>query len=184
MRKDWDNGIHELKPKFVYLYVKDKKNEQFQNYCNHFWGIRYVNLLFKKDCKGVEFLTKIYVFLYIMVDHKMAKETNKREVESICKRITKHTSKKFAKAEISLNWLWIVLIVYLYHNYFMISLFPVAPAPEVHRPWNLTGTLAWNVLKFFFLCGKKYYFIQELKFLINNLCEHKCQKSTLTLCKN
>ena len=33
----------------------------------------------------------------------MAKETNKREVESICKRVKKHTSKKFAKAEISLN---------------------------------------------------------------------------------
>ena len=78
MRKDWDNGIHELKPKFVYLYVKDKKNEQFQNYCNHFWGIRYVNLLFKKDCKGVEFLTKIYVFLYIMVDHKNG-EGNKQK---------------------------------------------------------------------------------------------------------
>ena len=52
----------------------------------------------------------------------MAKES-KQEVESINARVAKHASKKVAKAEVNLNynfwtdynnWLWIVLIVYLY----------------------------------------------------------------------
>ena len=35
----------------------------------------------------------------------MAKETNKGNVESICAKVTKHASKKVAKAETNLNWL-------------------------------------------------------------------------------
>ena len=51
----------------------------------------------------------------------MAKES-KQDVESISARVTKHASKKVAKAEVNLNcslwidynkWLWIVLSVYL-----------------------------------------------------------------------
>ena len=34
---------------------------------------------------------------------KMAKETNKRDVESICTKVTKHASKKVAKTEVNLN---------------------------------------------------------------------------------
>ena len=33
----------------------------------------------------------------------MAKETNKRDVDIICARVTKHVSKKVAKAEVNLN---------------------------------------------------------------------------------
>ena len=34
---------------------------------------------------------------------KMAKETNKGDVESICAKVTKDASKKVAKAEVNLN---------------------------------------------------------------------------------
>ena len=33
----------------------------------------------------------------------MAKETNKGDDENICARVTKHSSKKVAKAEVNLN---------------------------------------------------------------------------------
>ena len=35
----------------------------------------------------------------------MTKETNKGDVESICAKVTKHASKKVAKAEANLGWL-------------------------------------------------------------------------------
>ena len=35
----------------------------------------------------------------------MTKETNKGDVESICAKVTKHASKKVAKAEANLSWL-------------------------------------------------------------------------------
>ena len=42
-----------------------------------------------------------HLFSFILVTViKMAKETNKGGVESICARVTKHASKKVAKAEI------------------------------------------------------------------------------------
>ena len=44
---------------------------------------------------------------------------------------------------------------------FMISVFLAAPASRVRRPRNLMSSL--------FCLGKKYYFIQKLSFLINNL---------------
>ena len=36
----------------------------------------------------------------------MAKETNKRDVESICARVTKPASRKVGNAEVDLKWLW------------------------------------------------------------------------------
>ena len=39
-----------------------------------------------------------------------------------------------------------------------------APILRVRRAWNLTGTSVQNGQKFFILFGKKYYFIQKLKF--------------------
>ena len=35
----------------------------------------------------------------------MAKEANKGDFESICAKVTKHTSKKVTKAEANQNWL-------------------------------------------------------------------------------
>ena len=51
---------------------------------------------------------------------KMSKEANTGDIESTCTRVTKPTSKKVTNAEVDLNcqwtfnWLWIVLIAYLY----------------------------------------------------------------------
>ena len=56
----------------------------------------------------------------------MAKEANKRDVESICARVTKHASKKMAKAEVNpfdANVL----------TGFTMFLFVAAPVPRVRR---------------------------------------------------
>ena len=38
----------------------------------------------------------------------MVKETSKEDVKSICVRVTKAASKKVAKVEADLNWLWTI----------------------------------------------------------------------------
>ena len=52
---------------------------------------------------------------------------------------------------------------------FMISLFLAATAQRVRRAWDLMILSAQNGLRFFLLFGKKYFFIQNLSFLINNV---------------
>ena len=101
-------------------------------------------------------------------DHpRMAKETNKRDVESICPRVTKHASRKSAKAKSNMNWLRTIdygllwLYIYSHERFslfdtncltdFMISLFLAAPAPRVQRAWTLRekcpySELFWSVL--------------------------------------
>ena len=89
-----------------------------------------------------------------------------------------------AKSEVNLNWLWIIdyglLIVNIMRGQFswfdanaltgfMISAFLAARAPRVRRARNLMGKSVRNGLTFFLLFRKKYYFIQKLSFLINNL---------------
>ena len=116
---------------------------------------------------------------------KMAKETNQGDVESICARATKHASKKVVEAEVNLNWLWTIdyglfwLYIHIRRRFslfdtnvltgFMIFLFLAAPVPRLWRAWNLMGTSVRSGLRFFLLFGKKYYVIQKLRFLINNL---------------
>ena len=78
--------------------------------------IRNVNLLFKKDFKIAELLTKTSLFFTWETVLKMAKETNKRDVKSFCAKVTKHIKKMvwiWPKLTMN-NWLWIVLIVCLY----------------------------------------------------------------------
>ena len=88
------------------------------------------------------------------------------------------------------NWLWIVLIVYIIHGRFsqfdanfltgfMISLFLAAPALRVRRASNLMGTSVRDGLRFFLLFGKKYYFIEKLTFLIDNLFRNVFQTPML-----
>ena len=60
------------------------------------------SLLFKKDFKIPELLPK-HPFFTLETVLKMPKETNKGDVESICKRVTKPASKKVANAE----FIWI-----------------------------------------------------------------------------
>ena len=41
----------------------------------------------------------------------MVKETNKRDAESMCAKVTKHALKKIAKAEANLNLLWTIELI-------------------------------------------------------------------------
>ena len=42
----------------------------------------------------------------------MAKERNKGDVENMCAKVTKHASKKVAKAEVNLNyWPWTIELI-------------------------------------------------------------------------
>ena len=62
----------------------------------------FVNLLFKKDFKRAELLTKTSFFLYFR-DHPKNGDGSKEDVESISTRVTKHVSEKVTKAEVNLN---------------------------------------------------------------------------------
>ena len=64
--------------------------------------MRNVNLPFKKDFKFAELLTKTSIFVYFR-DRPENGEGNKGDVERMCAKVTKHASKKVAKAEASLN---------------------------------------------------------------------------------
>ena len=64
--------------------------------------MRNVNLPFKKDFKFAELLTKRSLFVYFR-DRSENGEVSKGDVESICAKVTKHASKKVAKAEANLN---------------------------------------------------------------------------------
>ena len=68
--------------------------------------IRNVNLPFKKDFKFAELLTKTSFFVYFR-DRPENGEGNKGNVE----KVTKHASKKVAKAEANLNWLWTIELI-------------------------------------------------------------------------
>ena len=80
----------------------EKKNNSFEITVIILRYTTNVNLLFKKDFKIVEFLTKHPFIFTLDTVLRMAKGTNKGEVESICAKVTKHI-KKVAKAEVDLN---------------------------------------------------------------------------------
>ena len=96
-----EKSIPELKAEFVCMCVR-KKNNSFKIHVIILRYIRNVNLPFKKDFKFAELLNKTCFFLYFRL-LKLAKEVNKGDVESICAKVTKHGSKKVAKAEANLN---------------------------------------------------------------------------------
>ena len=64
--------------------------------------MRNVNLPFKKDFKFAELFTKTSFFVYFR-DRPENGEGNKGDVESICAKVTKHASKKVAKAKANIN---------------------------------------------------------------------------------
>ena len=70
---------------------------------------------------------------------------------------------------------------------FMISLLVPLPAPSVRKARKLIGKSVQNGLRFFLLFWKKYFFIQKLNFLINNLFRNVFRTSVvigiITLCK-
>ena len=66
----------------MYLCVREKKN-----YCNHFKTYKKC-----KNFKIAELLPKHSLFFTLETVLKMAKETNKGDVESICASVTKPAS--------------------------------------------------------------------------------------------
>ena len=69
--------------------------------------IRNVNVLLNKYFQSAELLTKTSFFLYFRDRPKNGEGSNK-QLERIIARVTKHASKKLAKAEVILNCsLWI-----------------------------------------------------------------------------
>ena len=70
-RKSWkrveaiEKSIHKFKMEFVYLCVEEKKNNGFEIVIIILRTIRNVNLLFKKDFKIAELLSKSSFFLYL-----------------------------------------------------------------------------------------------------------------------
>ena len=113
----------------------------------------------QKKWKSTELLTIHPFFFTLEIDLKTAKKTKKGDVESICARVTKHTSKAevhhISKAEVNLDWPWkIDYGLFWLHTYihgwfslfdtnvltgFMVSLLTAAPAPRKWRAWNLMG---------------------------------------------
>ena len=67
-------------------------------------NISNVNLLFRKDFKSAQLLTKTSFFIYFR-DHPKNGEGNKGDFKSTCARVIKYTSIKVAKAVVNLNWL-------------------------------------------------------------------------------
>ena len=128
------------------------------------------------------FLLKHLFWIILETVLKIAKETNKGDVECICAKKTKHASKKVAKPEANLNWLWTIeLIMYcfdcisistndlaepIWYQYQCSHCFHdfsvAAPGPRVRRAWNLMGTSVRNGRRFFLSFGKKNYFIEKL----------------------
>ena len=78
-----EKNIHEFKVEFVYLCVGEKKNNSFEITVIILRYTRNVNVLFKKDFKITERLTKHPFFFSLDTVIKMAKETDKGDVEDI-----------------------------------------------------------------------------------------------------
>ena len=69
------------------------EKKQHCSYCNHFKIYKKCQFLqFKKDFKIAELLPEHYFFVTLETVLKMAKETNKGDVESICASVTKPAS--------------------------------------------------------------------------------------------
>ena len=92
----------------MYLCVREKKNNSLEFSVIILRYLRYlrnVNLSYSKwILKLQNFFKKKHSFFFTSeAVLKMAKETNKGDVESICRRVTKPASKKVANAEVDLN---------------------------------------------------------------------------------
>ena len=79
-----------------------REREQNNNFSITAIIFKVSDLQFKKDFKSAELLAKTSFFLYFRDRPQMTKEA--KNVECISARLTKHGSKKVAKAEVDLNW--------------------------------------------------------------------------------
>ena len=162
LRKGWGNG-------------KEYLLESFLRY------LRNVNLLFKKNSKSAEFLTKASFFLYFRDRPKMVRETSRGDVESIRAKVTKHIKKggeSWSWSELTMNnWLCLSLILYLYrrkikpiwYQYqcshwfhdFLISCSIYSKSTKSMRP---NGGISTEWAKVFSLVWEKVLFYTEAKF--------------------
>ena len=181
------------------IWVCEKKIAALKLLYSFLMHMKNLNLLFKKDFKSAELLTKTSFFLYFR-DRPKNGEENQGDAESISAKVTKHALRKVANAEIKRNWQWkidyalfwlycIVLVVVIstddwyqwphWFHYFSISDSTCSKSTK----GKLMGTLVRNGIRFFLLFGQKYYFMQKLSFLINNFFGNVVQISGVTLCK-
>ena len=101
MAEAMGKSIRELKVEIVHLCVREKKNNSIEITVIIFRAYKKCKSPIQKEfLKGL--LTNTSFFLYFRDHSKMAKE-KKRRRKYICARVTKHTSKKVAKAEVKMN---------------------------------------------------------------------------------
>ena len=91
-----EKSIPELKAEFMCIVGKRKK-KQFQNSCNHFKVYKKCKSPIQKASSICRTSYQNILFLLETV-LEMAKERNKGDVEIMCAKVTKHASKKVAKA--------------------------------------------------------------------------------------
>ena len=98
-----EKSIHEQqKAELVYLCVREKK-VNFEITLIILKYIRNVNLSYSKMILKLQNFYQNILFSTLETALKMAKETNKGHVESICTRVTKPASKKVVNADVYLN---------------------------------------------------------------------------------
>ena len=124
----------------------------------------------KKNFRSTEPPTKTSFFHYFRARHKKFEGNKKGYVESTYARVTKHASKKVAKADVNMNWLlaidyrlfWLCIYIPVKFSQFdtnvltgsMISLFLAATALRVRRTCNLMWKSVRNEPRFLLLFGK------------------------------
>ena len=89
----------------------EKKSSSFEIHVIILSYIRNVNLPFKKDFKFAELLTKTSFFLYFRNRPKNGEGNKLRRRRKYMSKSNKHASKKVAKAEANLNWLWTIELI-------------------------------------------------------------------------
>ena len=98
-----EKSIHELKVEVVHLCVRErKKSNSFEITVIIFRAYKKCKSPVQKEfLKGL--LTNTSFFLYFRDRPKNGEGKKKRRRKYICARVTKHTSKKVAKAEVKMN---------------------------------------------------------------------------------
>ena len=97
-----EKSIHEQqKAEFVYLCVREEKNFEITVIILRY--IRNFNLSYSKRILKIQNFYQNILFFTVETVLKIAKETNKGDIESICGRVTKPVSKNVVNAEVYLN---------------------------------------------------------------------------------
>ena len=102
-----EKSIHEQqKAEFVYLWVREKKSFEITVITLRY--IRNFNLSYSKRILKFQNFYQNILFFTVETVLKIAKETNKGDIESIWGSVTKPASKNVANPEVYLNWRWTI----------------------------------------------------------------------------